>query len=100
MLAQFPGNKPSCVQTHAAHSRCTKDHRNEQWTDCFHDLSSLRRSKPIVPNENSVQPMAHVIPLNRTPMLKQLTALLSLMNEIRRCALCKEAQFRTDFKAP
>src|SRR5947208_13615802 len=42
-LTQFPGYKASCVQAHTPPSGGTENHRDEQWTTCFHKPAPLSR---------------------------------------------------------
>jgi len=64
--------------------------------------SPIRRNTPAtVPNENSVQPMADVIPLNRTAELKQFAALVESDERYSAMHACsRKHSSDTDFKAP
>jgi len=53
----------------------------------------------VVPNENSVQPMADVIPLNRTTELKQFAALVQSDERYSAMYACsRKHSSDTDFK--
>src|SRR5439155_26337893 len=56
-LAQFPGYTASCVQAHTPHSGGTENHRDEQWTTCFHKPAPLLRPDCINgPSEDQPAP--------------------------------------------